>query len=110
MLEPSLNTLVNDAISDTGGLDRRMNAQTGAILAMDKGVQIYNKFLSATGVLRSLLLNALWQVCVSRSLTVMRVKVLSFMSLKMKMHRHGVRTDVIVDNASITKTLLNSLS
>lgn len=42
LLEDELNRLVTDAISDTGGLDRRFNQQ-GEMTSMDKGAQIYNK-------------------------------------------------------------------
>lgn len=42
LLEDELNRMVTDAISDTGGLDRRMNSQ-GEVISMDKGAQIYNK-------------------------------------------------------------------
>lgn len=42
LLDDELNRLVSDAISDTGGLDRRFNAQ-GEMTSMDKGAQIYNK-------------------------------------------------------------------
>ncbi|ANH51711.1 putative DNA directed RNA polymerase beta subunit [Erwinia phage vB_EamM_Simmy50] len=42
ILEPELNRMVTDAISDTGGMDRKMNNQ-GQIISVDKGTQVYNK-------------------------------------------------------------------
>lgn len=42
VLEPELNRMITDAISDTGGMDRKINNQ-GQIMSVDKGTQVYNK-------------------------------------------------------------------
>lgn len=107
LLEDELNRMVTDAISDTGGLDRRMNSQ-GEIISMDKGAQIYNKvpigdWRAEITFVKNLEAGVRFKITDTHGGKGVIVKVIA--DEDAPIDENGNRADVIMDNCSITKRM-----
>lgn len=107
LLEDELNRMVTDAISDTGGLDRRMNSQ-GEIISMDKGAQIYNKvpigdWRAEITFVKNLEAGVRFKITDTHGGKGVIVKVIP--DEDAPIDANGNRADVIMDNCSITKRM-----
>jgi len=106
-LEDELNRLVTDALSDTGGLDRRTNSQ-GEIISMDKGAQIYNKvpigdWRAEITFVKRLEAGVRFKITDTHGGKGVIVKVIK--DEDAPIDANGNRADVIMDNCSITKRM-----
>jgi len=106
-LDPDFGRMINDAISDTGGLDRKMNTH-GQIIGVDKGAQVYNKVPVGDWRLKV--------IYVKRIVPGVRFKISDAHGGKgvivnvipdadAPINDFGVRADVIMDPDSITKRM-----
>lgn len=107
LLEDELNRMMTDAISDTGGLDRRMNHQ-GEVISMDKGAQIYNKvpigdWRAEITFVKNLEAGVRFKITDVHGGKGVIVKVIADADAPTDMN--GNRADVIMDNCSITKRM-----
>ncbi|QKE54573.1 putative DNA directed RNA polymerase, beta subunit 1 [Salmonella phage vB_SalM_SA002] len=107
LLEDELNRMVTDAISDTGGLDRRMNSQ-GEVISMDKGAQIYNKvpigdWRAEITFVKRLEAGVRFKITDTHGGKGVIVKVIP--DEDAPIDEFGNRADVIMDNCSITKRM-----
>jgi len=107
LLEDELNRMMTDAISDTGGLDRRMNHQ-GEVISMDKGAQIYNKvpigdWRAEITFVKNLEAGVRFKITDVHGGKGVIVKVIPDADAPTDMN--GNRADVIMDNCSITKRM-----
>lgn len=107
LLGDELNRMVTDAISDTGGLDRRMNSQ-GEVISMDKGAQIYNKvpigdWRAEITFVKRLEAGVRFKITDTHGGKGVIVKVIK--DEDAPIDEHGNRADVIMDNCSITKRM-----
>ncbi|QXO10241.1 hypothetical protein pEaSNUABM37_00282 [Erwinia phage pEa_SNUABM_37] len=107
LLDDELNRLVTDAISDTGGLDRRMNSQ-GEVISMDKGAQIYNKvpigdWRAEITFVKRLEAGVRFKITDTHGGKGVIVKVIK--DEDAPIDQNGNRADVIMDNCSITKRM-----
>lgn len=107
LLEDELNRLVTDAISDTGGLDRRFNQQ-GEMTSMDKGAQIYNKvpigdWRAEITFVKRLEAGVRFKITDTHGGKGVIVKVIP--DDDAPVDQFGNRADVVMDNCSITKRM-----
>ncbi|QMP24165.1 DNA-directed RNA polymerase subunit alpha [Proteus phage 10] len=107
VLENELNLLITDAISDTGGLDRKLNAQ-GQIISMDKGAQIYNKvpigdWRAEVSYVKRLKAGVRFKLTDTHGGKGVIVKVIP--KADAPVDEYGNVADVIMDDGSITKRM-----
>lgn len=108
VLEPDLNLLVMDAISNTGGLDRRMDSQTKEIMSMDKGMQIFNKvpvgdWRAEITFVKRIEAGVRFKITCKHGGKGVIVRVIP--DADAPTDQFGTRADVVMDNMSITKRM-----
>lgn len=106
-LEPELSNMIADAISDTGGLDRRISINK-EVVAMDKGLQVYNKqpigdWRAEITFVKHVSAGTRFKISDSHGGKGVIVKVIP--DADAPIDDFGNRADVIMDNASITKRM-----
>lgn len=107
LLDDELNRMVTDAISDTGGLDRRFN-NAGEVISMDKGAQIYNKvpigdWRAEITFVKRLEAGVRFKITDTHGGKGVIVKVIK--DEDTFIDEFGNRADVLMDNCSITKRM-----
>lgn len=105
-LEHDLNVMVTDAISDTGGLDRRMN--NGQVISADKGIQIFNKvpigdWRAEIKYVKRLKAGVRFKLTDTHGGKGVIVKVIP--TEDAPIDDYGNRADIIMDDGSITKRM-----